>query len=340
MGARPGVIIPASPVTGPAPQPWTASPAPQYRPVPAPPVYKPAPTSNSAILITGLVTIVVAVFVAWAIWTHLEKKDERALAADRAKTQAIIGSGLDFGEDGAMAMVPVLPNGPSPGTIITRTFPLNNEAAFSIDNLYGEIVIDGWDEQKAEISVIKYGVKPGGDPPGRIVFSGDEQNFKISTVGNGSKIGYHVKLPRALSNLDITAVTGPVTVSSIRASISADIGAGGISLNDVTGAATVQAKSGDISASFDDTDGGKPLRFVVDRGAISLRFKSPLDAELMARTENGIMSIDSGLGGNVKTKAFVDETTKKTGVEGSGQFGAGRGRLWVRAREGNIIISK
>jgi hypothetical protein len=332
--------VPAAGWTAPvaAPQRQPAYSPSQYRPAAQLPVHQPARKASSAARISALLAVLMALFVIWAIRTHTTKRGER-LASGQEHDLAIARVEHDFGEDGAMAMVSMSPTLASPGTIITRTFPLRSGAAFSIDNHDGEIVIDSWDQQQVEISVIKYGMRPDGLPHGKIVFSGDDRDFKIRTAGAaGFRIGYHIKVPRALTNLEIKQITGSVNVSDVYANFSGGIESGLISLNNVGGGATLQVQLGDIIASFRQVERGKPLEFVVGRGQITLSFKALLDANLMARTENGFVSVDDYYGTSVKTRTFSNGIRGGGGAEASGQIGAGGTRLWARAQQGNIMI--
>jgi hypothetical protein len=320
-----------------APQRQPAYSSSQYRPAPGTLGKKPAPKGPRSGFITALVTILVFSFVGWALDRHSANRAGRE-AAPQPASRPLIGPGeQDFGEEGAIVVTPF---NQAAGVVVTRTFPLSSDASFSIANPYGDIIIDTWDQEQAEVKVVKFGARQDVKARCQIVFSGGDHNLQIRCLAGGLGARFYVTLPSRLSNLEIKAGSGSVSVSQVRADISASAEDGAIDLTGVKGTATLETQTGDINSSFDEVHGDKPLQFVVNRGGIKLHFKQALDADLRAQTARGNISIEGRFGVGPRSGVVVDHGKGAVGAEASGRIGSGGRVLQITAEDGDISISK
>src|SRR5205085_10421842 len=109
-------------------------------------------------------------------------------------------------------------------TVITKTFPLALDAGqFELNNLNGDVRIEGWDEPQAEVKVTKHGGTPEEreDVEIKIVQSGNHLALQTAPH-NASRVKdvlYEVKLPRRLTQLALPTTNGDVKLVGIHANI-------------------------------------------------------------------------------------------------------------------------
>src|SRR5205085_9114716 len=135
-------------------------------------------------------------------------------------------------------------------TVITKTFPLALDAGqFELNNLNGDVRIEGWDEPQAEVKVTKHGGTPEEreDVEIKIVQSGNHLALQTAPH-NASRVKdvlYEVKLPRRLTHLALHTTNGDVKLAGIHANIEIATQHGDIKLADVAGAITTNSLAGD-----------------------------------------------------------------------------------------------
>jgi DUF4097 and DUF4098 domain-containing protein YvlB len=340
-GPGQGVTAPTSSYTGPVSGQGFGYAGPAYRPGPPAPIYRPPPTKGFrwgwllAFLGMGIfVLVVLAIFMA-ARNAGRRPRYFTPPSTSSAGPSSVAAGERDFGEENAV----VLPN----STVVTRDFPLNNDADFTFNTNNGQISIEGWDQDKVEVTVTKTGRTQEDRSQATVVYSGDQDGLKIRGLDRsprGVSLRYEVKLPRAHDNdagIDVKVNNGEVKLSQVDGKISVQVLNGSIDLRNVKGALNVKSTNGSIDASFDalDDDEDHSLKFETSNGSITLQFKSALNADLKAQTATGSITIDSAFG--------VDVTKRIVGAEASGQIGDGDGdkrSLDVRTQNGSITIAK
>jgi DUF4097 and DUF4098 domain-containing protein YvlB len=159
-------------------------------------------------------------------------------------------------------------------TVITKTFPMTPGGNLTIVNVNGDITVEGWDEDQAEVKVTKRGgsemdrrnvqvvyklASAVEDHSGRL--SHPEVNASVltetvlrdvlpkvsSTRGGLSlrtvadrpnmsniQVRYEIKLPRELKQVDIKGVNGSIKLSDLNGSISARTTNGSVDLADLS----------------------------------------------------------------------------------------------------------
>jgi hypothetical protein len=215
-------------------------------------------------------------------------------------------------------------------TILIKTFPLTPGSKFSIKSISGSILVEAWDQPKAEVKVIKRGADRGA----QVFFANSANNLSLRTglpTGNNSQdIRYEVKLPRDMGRVTLNSTTGSIKLTGVSGQIFVEGTNGSIELLDVTGVSKVQTTNGRIKASLQDASDG-PMEFSTTNGSIELAIKTDFDADLEASSDRGSINIDDQFGITVQ-KGF-------TGQQARGPIGSGGQPLRVKTSNGSIRLT-
>ena len=250
------------------------------------------------------------------------------------------------------------------------TFALSANSKFSLQNVNGDISIEGWDKSEVEVSVTMHGGSVADRRALAIIPSTDGGNLSLRTGarGDGIKVDYVVKVPRRLAGISLEAVNsdinlsevgGPVAVnnangnvsisgakgsvsvttksgsvdlSGITGDVSITVASGSIQLADVEGAVEARTISGDLSAAFNSVAPGKPIKIATTSGDVELDIKPELDADLRAQTISGDIEIDEAFG--------VEVAKQLVGRRANGRIGKGGLPLTIDTVSGDIRITK
>jgi hypothetical protein len=223
-------------------------------------------------------------------------------------------------------------------SVVTKTYPLAKDGSFSLRNFNGDITIEGWDEQQAEVKIVKRG--GGGAAEGvafhvareeganRLVF-----NSTPEKLGGGAReVQYVVKLPRNLRELEIVSMKSNVELVNVHsASISINVQQGDIELEDVSGTVNSRTTKGNTTVVLAEAAKGAPQVFNSIHGNIELELAPGTNAELKAETVDGDIEIDEDLRIKVERRII--------GQQAVGRIGAGGQPIVVKVVSGNIKIS-
>lgn len=227
--------------------------------------------------------------------------------------------------------------GGAPSSSVTekQTYALNKGAAFSIATLNGEIKVEAWDQQQAEVKIIKRS-KNGVDIQSLpITVKSDKDNllFDATQVRGDIQISFEVKLPRNLGAVKFTSTNGSINLSDISGNIIVEATNGEIQLDNVSGVERVTTVNGGIEAELKSMPTDRPMKFETTNGEINLSFNPDFNANLDASTVHGSIDIDDEIGINVqKSRPF--------GQKANGAIGKGGPPLTVTTVNGGINISR
>lgn len=209
-----------------------------------------------------------------------------------------------------------------------KTFPLDHDAKVSIKSLNGSIVIQAWDQPKAEVKIIRQ----GGSRGGQVFYSGGKGNLSLRTAQRGGpEVRYEVKLPQEIGRVTLETANGPIKMTGITGQIFIQGANGSIELTDVTGVSKVQTANGKIKAVLQEASDG-PMEFAAANGSIDVTVKPDFDADLEATTIRGGISLDDAFGITVQRELV--------GQRARGQIGQGGQVLKITTVNGSIRLGK
>jgi len=176
----------------------------------------------------------------------------------------------------------------------TRTLPLPEGRALSIDVTVGSVRIEGWDRADAEI-VIDRRVPTAADRA-RLPIVIDESAARIAIravqFDHGTDAALRaeivVRVPRSALIDMVRVMEGRIAVTGLRGSITADLQRGPIEASDVSGRIRLETSIGPITVNGARLVAGGVLRLRTFNGDIRLRLaERPADARIMALALNG-----------------------------------------------------
>ncbi len=221
-------------------------------------------------------------------------------------------------------------------TVITQTYPLAKDGSFELHNVSGDITIEGWDEQRAEVKIIKRGGSEA-ERANLKVMREQSANRLVFNTPPGKHAGveevqYVVKLPRNLRELEIVSINSNVDLTNVNtASVSINLQRGNIELEDVSGTVNSRTTKGNTTVVLTEAALERaPQVFNGIHGNIELELAPGTNAELKAETVDGDIEIDEDLGIKVERRMV--------GQQAVGRLGQGGQPIVVKVISGNIKI--
>ena len=221
-------------------------------------------------------------------------------------------------------------------TTITKTYPLAPGGSFELHNISGDITVEGWDEQQAEVTIIKRGGSPQARDALRIVREQSANRLAFSTTpemraGGVEEVRYEVKLPRNLRELGVVSNNSNVELADMKAaSVSITVQRGNIKLEDVNGTVNTRTTKGNTKVLIGDVPRTAPQVFNGISGNIELEFATGVNAEIKAETVSGDIEVDEEFGIKVEKRMV--------GRQAVGRIGKGGQPIVVKTVSGNIKI--
>ncbi len=240
-------------------------------------------------------------------------------------------------EDGAVPLDETGADVSGDQTVLIKTFPLSPGATFALTNLSGDITIEGWDAQQAEVTIVKRGGTAGerADVPVSVTQHGDRVALKTSDDADDAGIKdvqYRIKLPRSLRRIEIAAREANIKLTGVHADADISLVRGNIELTDVPGAVKTATAKGDTKITFANAPPVAAQTYTAMSGDIELRLGAQTNADLNAQTIRGDISADAAL--NFKSEKSM------VGQQLSGRTGRGGHPIHLEVVNGNIKIKR
>jgi DUF4097 and DUF4098 domain-containing protein YvlB len=221
----------------------------------------------------------------------------------------------------------------------TRTLPLQAGGYLSLENVNGDVTIEGWKKNEVSINAVKKGESKDLDRI-KIVISVDKYEGKdwinveteYDAFGkNSGSVEYTINAPTDAILEDIELVNGNLKVTGITGYLSLGTVNGSITASGMTGNAWVETVNGNLDLSFDKMGKGQAVDLESVNGAIALRIPEKSNAHVEAETLNGNISSEFGL--TVEKGEWIGRSMK-------GLVGSGGARIAAETINGNIDIKK
>jgi hypothetical protein len=220
-------------------------------------------------------------------------------------------------------------------TSLTKTYPLTKDGSFALHNISGDITIEGWDEQTAEVQIIKRGGSPQARDALKIVREQSGNRLAFSTTPESrsgvGEVEYVVKLPRNLRELEIKSNNSNIEVSGVtNASISVRVDRGNIVLEGVHGTVNSSTMKGNTKVVVGEAARTAPQVFNTVHGNVELELAPDANAQLKAETISGQIEVDEDFGVKVEKRMIGQQVV--------GRIGKGGQPIVVKTVSGNIKI--
>jgi DUF4097 and DUF4098 domain-containing protein YvlB len=209
----------------------------------------------------------------------------------------------------------------------------------SLENINGDVTIEGWKKNEVSIVAVKSGKTKDID---RIKVSVEVDKYEgkdwihVSTHYdifslNSGRVDYTIKVPSGAILEDIELVNGNVKVTGVTGYLSLGTVNGSITASGMTGNAWVETVNGNLDLSFDKMSSGQSVDLESVNGVVILRIPADSNAQVDAETLNGNVSSDFGL--TVEKGEWVGRSME-------GLVGSGGARISIETVNGNIEIKK
>ena len=219
-------------------------------------------------------------------------------------------------------------------TVVTETFPLGEDGRLSIINTAGNITVEGWDEEEAEVRITKRGGTAADRAAARILRSEADDRLTLRTADGASarlhEVRYEIKGPRAVRQIEITARDANVKIANVAGSLAVRVDRGDIELTNVGGAASTHTMKGHTRVTLADSEPDDAQVFSGVNGDIELRLKPGTNAQIKAQTVEGDIEADSAL--------RLDMQKRAAGWHAAGTIGRGGEPILVKTVSGSIKI--
>jgi hypothetical protein len=218
-------------------------------------------------------------------------------------------------------------------TVINKTYPLQKGSAVSLKNVSGDIEVEGWDEDSAEVTITKHGGSPEARDAVRIIqtFAPNRLSLETPLVGNSDvEVQYQLKLPRTVAAVAIASLNSEIKLSEINGSVAIDLQKGSIELQNIGGLIKAKTIKGDIKAELAGTKQKGSQEFSTVKGDIELQFEGEVNADLKAETVDGKIEAAEDF--------HLQVDKRPVGQHVAGHIGAGGEPILAKTVNGNIKL--
>ena len=216
-------------------------------------------------------------------------------------------------------------------------YPLPVGGSVSVENVQGEISVEGWDRAEVEITAGKIG--KGQDEhleDVRVVTELGIQSLAIRTVypphmDKPVRVDYRLRVPRQVHLASLRTLEGNIAVHSVEGSVEARTLSGNIVEMGMTGRVTARTLTGSILVSFKALPAGtQPLLMDTVNGNIDLLLPPRPNADLELST------LDGSIQGNYAFQVSSEpgDTTRRT------RLGLGGVTVTLRTVRGTIRVAE
>jgi len=220
-----------------------------------------------------------------------------------------------------------------------QTFPFGSDGLLNLDNVDGDVTIEGWDKNEVEIRAVKNGKSKHLDRikiAVEVTESSGRHQIDIETQypflsGSSGRVDFLIKVPSSTTLEDIELVDGDITIKGITGSVSVATVNGSISAAGAAASAWVETVNGSLDLSFDVLEKGQSVDATSVNGAITLRLPAEATARIEAETVNG--RISNGFALEIEKGEWI-------GTSMEGRLGSGDARIRLETVNGNIEVQK
>jgi DUF4097 and DUF4098 domain-containing protein YvlB len=221
-----------------------------------------------------------------------------------------------------------------PKSSFHQTLALKPGGTVSLENARGNIEIEGWDEEKVEISAQerrgylpprRFYVSTWRQPELKIQIKESPDSISIETdptiQENESRlVDYVLRVPQSIHFQGIRNKHGDIRVADLYGTIDVDLEEGMLRIENFSGSMDIRLGTGDVEAELLDLRQEDEIRITTQRGDIRLYLEPKAEIQLEARAPRGSVVSDFNFGKE-------EESPQKT-------------RLSLSALNGDIRIKK
>ncbi|MFN2482355.1 MAG: DUF4097 family beta strand repeat-containing protein, partial [Pyrinomonadaceae bacterium] len=219
-------------------------------------------------------------------------------------------------------------------TVITRTFEMKPGAMLWLSNPSGDISVEGWDGEEAQVKITKRGGSAEEREDVEITQQESDEGLTLRTSEHSDEVkgvSYEIKLPRGARGIEIKSRESNIKLANLAGDVSLNVLRGDISLKGMTGTISARTMKGDISVNLKDATPKGPQSLNAVSGGITLNVGGA-NAELKAETVSGDVDADGELNLSVEKRV--------AGEHAAGTLGKGGPPIVAKTVSGDIRIKR
>ena len=216
-------------------------------------------------------------------------------------------------------------------------YPLPAGGSVAVENVQGEVSVEGWDRAEVEITAAKIGT--GQDDhldDVRVVTELGFRSLKFRTVypphlEEPVRVNYRLRVPRQVRLSSLRTLEGNIAVHSVEGSVDARTLSGNIEQMDVTGSVVARALTGSILVSLRALPvGTAPLLLDTVNGNVVLLLPPRSNADLELSTVAGTIEGNYAF----QVSSIPGDSTRRT------RLGLGGVTISLRTVRGSIRVAE
>lgn len=229
-----------------------------------------------------------------------------------------------------------------PGKAYQKTWDLKSGGTLSLENTNGNILIQGWDKEKVDLTAVEKRNPPLSP---KIYFYGShalepkidlqasDEAITIKTVSSGKEdefrlVHYELSVPRSIRLESIRNGQGDIEISDIFGGVEIGQKEGNITIKNFSGSVDIALGSGSVEAEVLDVRPEDHVQIIIERGDILLYLEPDVTAQVEANAPDGGITSDFNLNQVLPAKTV------------SAKLGEGKASFVLSALHGDIKIRK
>lgn len=221
----------------------------------------------------------------------------------------------------------------------TYSYPFAADGRISLENINGDVTVEGWDREEVSIEAIKRGRSQEALDAAVIEIEAREDVIHVETRypqnrhGDGRRdaasVDYTLYVPRGAELDEIELVNGSLTLASLAGDVTASLVNGEVRARGLAGDAEISSVNGELEIALDELGDGSTVELSTVNGSLRLDVPGGAGAEVEATTVHGDIRNDFGL--DVDKTGFFGKSLE-------GTVGAGGARVRMSNVNGSIDI--
>jgi DUF4097 and DUF4098 domain-containing protein YvlB len=207
----------------------------------------------------------------------------------------------------------------------------------AVENVQGEVSVEGWERAEVEITAAKIGSEQGDHLEDvRVVTELGFRSLKFTTVypphsEKPVRVNYRLRVPRQVRRCLLRTLEGNIAVRNLEGSVDARTLSGDIEQMDVTGQVTARALTGSILVSLRTLPAGTaPLLLDTVNGNVVLLLPPRSNADLELSTVAGTIEGNYAF----QVSSLPGDSTRRT------RLGLGGVTISLRTVRGSIRVAQ
>jgi DUF4097 and DUF4098 domain-containing protein YvlB len=219
-----------------------------------------------------------------------------------------------------------------------RTFPLGAGGRLSLDNVNGDVVIEGWDRDEVSVETVIRAETQASLDEVEVSIDADGDRIHIETVyperryehhRQAAIVDYTIRMPRTARLDSVDLVNGSLSLSGLGGDVKAELVNGRATARDLAGNVELSTVNGSLDVALTELAAGQAIELESVNGSLDLAVPGHADAEVRAETVHGRIRNDFGL---------EEERDEYVGSSLHGTLGRGGARVELENVNGSINI--